>query len=73
MDYDWWPKTFLGFFLVKSRDCDVTLANVTKMEKTGFLLFRQKYIKNRFSMRYVWARLWDFKNISVRPRIHSFS
>ena len=72
-------KTFLGFFLVKSRDCDVTLANVTKMEKTGFLIFGQKYIlsegasekeqstENRLSMRHVWAQLWDFKNISVRP------
>ena len=71
-------KRFLDF-LVKSRDCDVRLADVTKMEKTGFLLFRQKYIlseraseeeqttENRFSMRHVWARLWDFKNISVRP------
>ena len=58
-------KLFLDFFLVKSRDCDVTLADVTKMEKTGFLLLRQKYIlseraseekqttENRFSMRHV--------------------
>ena len=72
-------ENFFWIFFVKSRDCDVTLPDVTKMEKTGFLLFRQKYIlseraseeeqttENRFSMRHGWARLWDFKNISVRP------
>ena len=49
------------------------------MEKTEFLLFRQKYIlseraseeeqttENYFSMRHGWGRLWDFKNISLRP------
>ena len=63
--------------IVKGRDCDVTLAGVTKMEKTGFLLFRQYILseraseeeqstENRFSMRHVWVRLWDFKNNSVR-------
>ena len=79
-------ERFYRTFLVKITDCDVTLADVTKMEKIGFYFLRQKYIlaekapeerqttENHFSMRHVWARLWDFKNISVRPCgwIHSF-
>ena len=35
-------ENFYKIFLVKSADCDVTLADVTKMEKIGFLLFASK-------------------------------
>ena len=38
MDHDKWPKAFFGF-LVKSTNCLVTLTDVTKMGKIGFLLF----------------------------------
>ena len=62
------------------------MADVTKIRKIVFFFtFWVKLISSeraseegqntekRFSIRHVWAQVWDFKNILVRPPIHSFS
>ena len=71
-------KLFLDF-LVKSTNCDVTLADCHQNVEIFFFTFWVKLIsseraseeeqntENRFSIRLVWAELWEFKNILVRP------
>ena len=59
----------------------VTLADVTKRRKIFIFYFyfwvklvsferaleEEHNTENRFSIRHVWAELWDFRNILVRP------